>query len=127
VNKFLVLWASQAASLFGSAVVNFALAWYLTRETGSATVLATALMVAMIPQIVLGPFVGPIIDRWDRKKIMICADLFITFLTAVLVVLFYADAIQLWHICAVMASSLSATFRVLPWELHSMIVPENTW
>jgi DHA3 family macrolide efflux protein-like MFS transporter len=102
VKKFFVLWSSQAASLFGSAVVNFALAWYLTRETGSATVLATALMVAMIPQIILGPFVGPFIDRWDRKKIMILADLFIMLFTVVLVILFYTKTIQIWHIYVIM-------------------------
>ena len=102
MKKFFVLWSSQAASLFGSAVVNFALAWYLTRETGSATILATAIMVAMIPQIVLGPFVGPWVDRWDRKKIMIFADLYVMLLTVVLVVLFYTDTIQIWHIYLIM-------------------------
>ncbi|MDD4924621.1 MAG: hypothetical protein PHF74_07325 [Dehalococcoidales bacterium] len=62
-------------SLLGSALVEFALAWYLTIQTGSATVLATAVMVALLPQVILGPFIGPLIDRWNRKKIMIGADL----------------------------------------------------
>jgi len=69
LRKFFVLWVSQAASLLGSSLVQFALAWYLTKGTGSATVLATAVMVGMLPQIILGPFIGPYIDRWDRKKI----------------------------------------------------------
>jgi len=43
MKKFFVIWVSQAASLLGSSVVNFALAWYLTQETGSATILATAM------------------------------------------------------------------------------------
>jgi len=50
-------------SLLGSALVEFVLAWYLTIETGSATVLATAMMAALLPQIILGPFIGPLIDR----------------------------------------------------------------
>ena len=112
MKKFFVLWSSQAASLFGSAVVNFALAWYLTRETGSATVLATALMMAMIPQIVLGPFVGPFIDRWSRKKIMIFADLSTMLFTVVLVVLFAAHSIQIWHIYAIMVGrAIGDTFQ----------------
>jgi DHA3 family macrolide efflux protein-like MFS transporter len=127
LKKFFVLWSSQAASLFGSAVVNFALAWYLTRETGSATILATALMVAIIPQIVLGPFVGPLVDRWNRKKIMIFADLYVMFLTLVLVVLFYVDAVQIWHIYLIMmgrAIGESFQFPALGASIP-MIVPEK--
>ncbi|OGO32690.1 MAG: hypothetical protein A2Z29_04960 [Chloroflexi bacterium RBG_16_56_11] len=112
MKKFFVLWFSQAASLFGSTVIDFALAWYLTRETGSATVLATALMVALIPSIVLGPFVGPLIDRWSRKKIMLISDAAISLLTAVLVVLFITETVQIWHIYAIMVGrSIGGTFQ----------------
>jgi MFS transporter, DHA3 family, macrolide efflux protein len=71
MKKFFVLWSSQAVSLFGSSIVGFALAWYLTKETGSATILSTAMMVNLIPPVFLGPFIGPFIDRWNRKKILI--------------------------------------------------------
>jgi MFS transporter, DHA3 family, macrolide efflux protein len=127
MKKFFVLWASQAASLFGSAVVDFALAWYLTRETGSATVLATALMAALIPQIILGPFVGPLIDRWSRKKIMVISDAAISLLTAVLVVLFITETVQIWHIYAIMVGrSIGGTFQnpALGASIP-MIVPEK--
>ena len=89
-------------SLLGSALVEFALAWYLAIKTGSATILATAVMVALLPQVILGPFIGPLIDRWNRKKIMIGADLAIALVTVGLVVLFYFDAIQVWHIYVAM-------------------------
>jgi len=102
VKKFFVLWISQAFSLIGSAVVEFALAWYLTRETGRATVLATALLVALLPSIVLGPFIGPLIDRWNRKKIMIISDLSIMVVTVGLVVIFFTGQIEIWHIYAAM-------------------------
>ena len=127
MKKFFVLWSSQAASLFGSAVVQFALAWYLAKTTGSATVLSTALIVAVIPSIVLGPFVGPFIDRRNRKKIIIFADLFIALLTLVLVILFYTKAIQVWHIYAIMAGrSIGDTFQgPALWASIPMIVPEK--
>lgn len=127
MKKFFVLWSSQAASLFGSAVVNFALAWYLTRETGSATVLATALMVAIIPQIVLGPFVGPLVDRWSRKKIMIFADFSTMLFTVVLVILFYTDAVQIWHIYVIMIGrAIGETFQFPALGASiPMIVPEK--
>jgi len=112
LKKFFVLWSSQAASLFGSAVVGFALAWYLAKETGSATVLATAMMVAFIPPIVLGPFIGPFIDRWNRKKILIYSDLVTALLTLLLVVIFDTETIQIWHIYVIMAGrAISGSFQ----------------
>jgi DHA3 family macrolide efflux protein-like MFS transporter len=106
------MWASQAFSIFGSQVVGFALAWYLARETGSATILSTAIMAAMIPSIVLGPFIGPFIDRWSRKKIMIYSDLSTALLTLVLVILFYTNTIQVWHIYVVLAGrSIGGAFQ----------------
>ncbi|MBN1160592.1 MAG: MFS transporter [Dehalococcoidales bacterium] len=121
------MWFSQAFSLIGTMVVEFALAWYLTRETGSATVLATAMLVALIPQIVLGPFIGPLVDRWNRKKIMIFADLSIAVVTLGLVLLFLTDTIQIWHIyVAMVLRSIGQTFH-FPAVLASVatIVPEK--
>jgi DHA3 family macrolide efflux protein-like MFS transporter len=121
------MWFSQAFSLIGTVVVEFALAWYLTRETGSATILATAMLVALIPQIVLGPFIGPLVDRWNRKRIMIFADLSIAIVTLGLVLLFLTDTIQIWHIyVAMVLRSIGQTFH-FPAVLASVatIVPEK--
>ena len=113
--------------MFGSSVVGFALAWYLAKGTGSATVLATAMMVGIIPGVVLGPFIGPFIDRWNRKKIMIFGDLATMLLTLVLVVLFYTNTIQIWHIYVVMAGrSISGSFQGPALDASlAMIVPEK--
>lgn len=113
--------------MFGSSIVGFALAWYLAKETGSATILATAMMVAFLPQIVLGPFIGPFIDRWNRKKIMIYGDLATMLLTLVLVVLFYTETIQIWHIYVVMTGrSISGVFQGPALQSSiPMIVPEK--
>jgi MFS family permease len=108
-------------------VVQFALAWNLARETGSALVLSTALIVATIPNIVLGPFVGPFVDRWSRKQIMIFSDLLTAVLTAVLVVLFATGSIQVWHIYLIMAGrAIGDTFQN-PALMASipMLVPEK--
>jgi MFS transporter, DHA3 family, macrolide efflux protein len=93
-------------------VVEFALAWYLTKTTGQATVLATALLVALLPPIVLGPFIGPLIDRWDRKKIMMISDGAIALMTVGLVILFYTNTIQIWHLyVAMVGRSIGQTFQ----------------
>ncbi|MFC1946628.1 MFS transporter [Chloroflexota bacterium] len=102
MKKFLVIWISQVFSYLGSSVVNFALAWYLTIETGSATILATSVSISLLPRIFLGPFIGPYIDRWDRKKIIIISDSLIALITVGLVLLFFTEAIEIWHIYVAM-------------------------
>jgi len=122
-----VLWISQAFSLVGSAVVEFALAWYLTKETGSAVVLGTALTVALLPQIVLGPFIGPLVDRWDRKTVMICSDLAVMLITVWLVVLFLMGSAEVWHIYAAMAGrAIGQAFQFPAMQATvATIVPEK--
>ena len=96
--RFFPLWIGQQFSLFGSAIAQFALVWWLTQKTGSATVLATASLVAILPQILLGPFAGALVDRWNRKRVMIIADSFIALVSFILALLFWAGKAEVWHI-----------------------------
>ncbi len=110
--KFFTIWAGQAFSLVGSSLVQFALVWWLTQQTGSATILATASLVALLPQIVLGPFVGALVDRWNRRAIMIVADTAIAAATMVLILLFATGVVQIWHIYVIMfIRSLGGAFH----------------
>jgi DHA3 family macrolide efflux protein-like MFS transporter len=99
---FFTIWGGQAFSLLGSQLVQFALIWYLTVETGSATVLATASLVGLVPQVVLGPIVGTLVDRWNRRRTMLIADGIIALATIALAVLFALDMAAIWHIYLVM-------------------------
>ena len=101
--RFFTVWTGQAFSLFGSQLVQFALIWWLTKMSGSARVLAIAVMVGMLPQIVVGPFAGALIDRWNRRIMMIIADATIALFSLLLAYLFAIGTVQIWHIYAVMA------------------------
>ena len=110
--RFFTIWAGQAFSLIGSALVQFALVWWMTSQTGSATVLATATLFALLPQIILGPFVGALVDRWNRRLIMILADSGIALATGVLIYLFATDQIQVWHVYVILLiRSLGGAFH----------------
>lgn len=89
-RAFLIMWGGQALSLLGSQLVQFALIWYLTRETGSGTVLALATLMGMLPMILLGPFAGTLVDRWPRRWVMIIADTVVASATLVLALFFAA-------------------------------------
>jgi len=96
--RFFSIWTGQAFSLLGSSLVQFALIWWLTQTTGSATVLATASLAGLLPQVVLGPFTGALVDRWSRRLTMIVADGLIALATVVLVGLFWMGAVEVWHV-----------------------------
>jgi DHA3 family macrolide efflux protein-like MFS transporter len=111
-TQFFTIWSGQALSILGSQLVQFALIWYLTVHTGSATMLATASLVGMLPNVVLGPFIGTLVDRWNRRRIMLIADSIVALATLILVTMFALDLVEIWHIYAVIfIRSLASTYH----------------
>ncbi|MBI5933444.1 MAG: MFS transporter [Chloroflexi bacterium] len=111
-TRFFTIFTGQTISLFGSSLVQFALIWYLTQKTGSATVLATASLFAMLPQILLGPIAGTVVDRGNRRLIMIASDATIALSTLGLAFLFWTGRVEIWHIYAIsIIRSLGGAFH----------------
>jgi len=124
---FFVMWAGQAVSLFGSQLVQFALIWWLTSETGSAIVLATASLVGLLPQVLLGPIAGTLVDRWNRRLTMMAADSLVALATVILGLLFWSGNIQVWQIYTLMfVRAVAGSFH---WPAMtastSLMVPEQ--
>lgn len=112
LRNFLPMWVGQAVSMLGSWLVQFALVWYLTEETGSASILATSTAVALLPGVILGPFAGALVDRWNRKVTMVLSDLGVALATVILMLLFWTGLIQVWHIyAALFVRSLAGIFQ----------------
>lgn len=127
LKLFAPIWGGQAFSLFGSALVQFALVWWMTQKTGSAAVLATASMVAMLPDVFLGPFVGALVDRWNRRRVMIIADGSVALVTLGLVLLFAIGRIEIWHVyVALFLRALGGSFHWPAMQASvSLMVPEK--
>jgi len=92
MTPFLTLWTGQALSLLGSSAVQFAMIWWLTRETGSASVLAIATLVSLLPSVALGPVIGVLVDRWDRKRVMLASDAMVALASLVLAYAYFTGA-----------------------------------
>jgi DHA3 family macrolide efflux protein-like MFS transporter len=101
-TRFFTIWTGQAFSLLGSQLVSFAVIWWLTQTTGSATILATASLVGLLPQVILGPFTGTLVDRWSRRLTMIIADSLIALATVGLAILFALGHVQIWQVYALL-------------------------
>jgi DHA3 family macrolide efflux protein-like MFS transporter len=111
---FFAIWTGQVFSLLGSQLVQFALIWWLTQTTGSATVLATASLVGLLPNVLLSPIAGALVDHWKRKTVMILADGTVALATLALALLFLSGSIQYWHVYLLMFVRSVAAWEILP-------------
>lgn len=100
--KFFTIWAGQAVSLITSAILQMTIIFYLTEKTGSAMVLSMASLVGFLPYAVFGPAIGVLVDRYDRKKIMIGADLIIAAAGAVLAIIALYMELPVWMVMVVL-------------------------
>lgn len=112
-RTFAIIWGGQFFSILTSSLVNFAIIIWLSLQTGSAEMLAWAAIAAMLPQSIIGPFTGALIDRGNRKLVMMLADTFIALCTLLLAILFWLDVAELWHIFALLAlRSVGSAFHM---------------
>jgi DHA3 family macrolide efflux protein-like MFS transporter len=127
MRPFLVIFSGQAFSLFGTRLVQFALVWYLTSQTGSAQVLTTASIAAIIPQVVIAPFAGALVDRWNRRRVMMISDSLIAGAILILAILFAFDRVEVWHIyLAMLFRSAGGAFQWPAMQAStSMMVPKQ--
>lgn len=126
-KTFAFIWVGQLFSTLTSSVVSFAIIFWLSVRTGSAEVLAYSTLASMMPHLVLGLFTGVLIDRWNRKRIMIIADMYVAALTAVMAVLFYTGNVHLGFIYTLLAlRSIGSAFHSPAMEASvPLLAPED--
>jgi DHA3 family macrolide efflux protein-like MFS transporter len=104
-----------------------AVVFWLSIETKSAAVLAYGMVAALLPHLVLGLFTGVYIDRWNRKLVMIIADMFIAACTAAMCVMFYFGKVEIWQIYLLTAMrSVGSAFHSPAMQASvPLLAPEN--
>ncbi|PWJ48240.1 macrolide efflux MFS transporter Mef(A) [Faecalicatena contorta] len=126
-RKFFTIWTGQAVSLITSAVLQMAIILYITERTGSAMVLSIASLVGFLPYALFGPFIGVLVDRYNRKLIMISADLIIAAAGAILAVVASYMELPVWMIMVVLfIRSISSAFHSPALSaITPLLVPEE--
>ena len=126
-RNFFTIWTGQAFSQLSSSVLQFAIVWYLTDQTGSAMVLTVAMMMGFLPQGLLGPFIGVLIDRYSRKRIMIISDLLISMASFAMVIATWLGALSTGVILVVLLiRSIGSAFHTPCLQaVTPQIVPED--
>ena len=74
LRTFWIIWASQVASILGSEMTNFAITIWAWNITGKATSLSLIILFTQIPRLIAAMFAGILVDRCDRKLLMILGD-----------------------------------------------------
>ncbi len=126
-KTFGIVWAGQLVSNLGSAMTGFGLGIWVYQETGSALQLALIVAAARVPMLLITPFAGALIDRWDRRRAMILADAGAAVGTLVTLVLIVAGALETWHLYLTL--SFSGLFRAFQFPAYSaattLLIPKE--
>ncbi|QDE91943.1 MFS transporter [Myxococcus xanthus] len=118
---------SQALSLLGSSLVQYALLWQVTLQTRSSVMMTLYIVAGFLPTFLLSPFAGVWADRYDRRKLIVLADALIALVTLALAVVFTLRGTELWlfFLAAAIRSVGTAVQQPAVGALLPQLVPED--
>ncbi len=121
LRTFVVVWFGQLLSVVGSSLTSFALGVWIFRTTESVTSFALIGFCAVLPRVCLSPLAGVLIDRWDRRRSMIVADIGAGVCTVLIFLLLERGSLSICHIYLLVG--LSSSFSSLQWPAYMSAVP----
>lgn len=129
MKGFTVVWVGQVVSLLGTAMSNFALTIWAYEITGKATALALVGFFFLTPMVVLSPIAGAIVDRSNRKLMMMLSDLAAGVTTVLILILYASGNLQIWHLYV--TALISGSFQTFQWPAFSaaitMMMPKEQY
>ena len=127
LRDFLILWGSQAVSTLGTAMTNFALIVWVYGQKGTASSITLLSVFSFLPSILFCFVAGTVADRWDKKRIMLAADLVAALGTTTVLVLYLASALQIWHLYVInfLLSFMNAFQNPASYVATSLLVPKE--
>ena len=120
MSGFIIVWIGQILSMLGTAMSNFALTLWAYELTGKATPLAMIGFFFVTPMVLLGPFVGTIVDRGNRKLMMIVSDLAAAITMLFVLLLYFSGNLQVWHLYV--TATITGIFQGFQWPAYSAAI-----
>jgi DHA3 family macrolide efflux protein-like MFS transporter len=117
MRAFIFIWVGQFVSLLGTGMSRFALTIWAFQITGEATALALVGFFSFAPSIVISPIAGALVDRWNRKLVMILSDLAAGLMTIVVLLLYVTGNLEIWHLYV--TGFIAAIFEPFQWPAFS--------
>jgi len=98
LRDFLILWSSQAVSTLGTAMTSFALIIWVYEQSGTASSITMLSICSLVPSILFSFIAGTLADRWDKKRIMLLADIVAAAGTVTVLALYTTSNLHIWHL-----------------------------
>ena len=127
MRTFSVIWLGQLVSTLGSGLTGFALGVWIYQQTHSTILFSLNLLAFAVPNLLVSPIAGALVDRWDRRWVMVMSDTGAGLCTLAVAFLFTSGSLQVWQVIALTA--LSAAFSTFQWPAYSaatsLLVPKE--
>ena len=127
MTTFILVAIGQIVSVTGSSLTGFALGAWVYQDTRSTTLFSLILLFTVLPSLLFAPLAGALVDRWDRRKVMIAADSGAAVCTGLLLALIYTGRLEIWLIYLIMG--FNSLFRALQVPAYmasvSLLVPKE--
>lgn len=117
MRGFTLIWLGQLVSLLGTGMTRFALTIWAYQETGSATALTLVAFFSFGPLVLLSPVAGALVDRWNRKLVVMISDFVAGSATILLLLLYLSGNLQIWHLYAL--GALAGAFEAFQFPAFS--------
>ena len=117
---FSVVWFGQIVSLLGTSMTHFALTIWAYEITGKATALALVGFFFVTPMLIFSPLAGAIVDRSNRKFMMMISDLASGIATIGLLILHLSGNLQIWHLY--ISGAFMGLFQTFQWPAYSAAI-----
>lgn len=127
MRAFYVVAFGQFISIVGTTMTQFGLgiwSWKFVTEiqpvADPATAIALVAFFNLAPEVLLGPITGALVDRWNRKMVMILADLAAGLATIAIFMLYASGELQMWHLYV--AGAWTGAFKSFQWPAFSAAI-----
>ncbi len=117
---FTIIWFGQMMSFLGTGMTRFALTIWAWQITGSATALALVAFFSFGPTVFMSPIAGALVDRSNRKLVMILSDLSAGLSTIAILLLYATGNLQIWHLYV--AGAFAGAFESFQWPAYSAAI-----
>lgn len=117
MRTYTIIWFGQLISTLGSSLSGFALGVWIYEETGSTTLFALSMFVWFLPTVLFAPFAGVLVDRYDRRLLMIGADSLACLASLFIALQVFSGNLAVWHIY--LADVLFSMANTLQWPAYS--------
>jgi MFS family permease len=120
MKGFSIIWVGQVVSVLASMMTGFGMTLWMYKQTESATAMAFMQVAFITPFLLLSPIAGAMVDRYNRKLMMMLSDLAAVLSTAAILVLYTTGLLEFWHLY--IASVINGLGNTFQWPAYSAAI-----